>query len=83
MDDLSHLDSTEGDPLTPKEDDVMERTVQGQTNAQITYGLHIGNSTLMKHLAHIYAKLAPGRGKSGASYELGRRDQKRDDEAEG
>lgn len=80
MDELEQPDDVEGQALTPREADVMHRSEQGQTRAQITHDLHIGNSTFLKHLLHAFAKLAPGRARAGAFYMLGRRDQKRDDQ---
>ena len=77
------LDTHEGEPLTPREDEVMRMSEEGFTVRAIARILHIGHSTLHKHLLNAWAKLAPGRGRSGAFYEYGRRsnaDEDRDED---
>jgi DNA-binding CsgD family transcriptional regulator len=43
--------------LTPRELTVLGRAAAGETNAEIASGLVIGESTVRKHLEHIYEKL--------------------------
>ncbi len=43
--------------LTPREATVLARVAAGETNAQIASALFIGESTVRKHLEHIYEKL--------------------------
>jgi DNA-binding CsgD family transcriptional regulator len=43
--------------LTPREVTVLARAAAGETNAEIASGLFIGDSTVRKHLEHIYEKL--------------------------
>lgn len=43
--------------LTPRERTVLARAADGETNAEIASALFIGESTVRKHLEHIYDKL--------------------------
>ena len=43
--------------LTPREADVLELLQQGQSNAQIAVGLHVGIETVRTHARNIYRKL--------------------------
>ena len=43
--------------LTPRERTVLARAAVGETNAEIAQALYIGESTVRKHLEHIYDKL--------------------------
>jgi DNA-binding CsgD family transcriptional regulator len=43
--------------LTPRELTILGRTADGETNAEIAAALYIGESTVRKHLEHIYDKL--------------------------
>lgn len=67
------IDTHEGEPLTPSEEKVMRLSARGVPRDAISYLLHIGHSTLHKHLLSAFAKLAPGRGRAGAFFEYGRR----------
>jgi DNA-binding CsgD family transcriptional regulator len=59
----ARLRSPELDPgdslnlLTPRELTVLARATDGETNAEIASALFIGESTVRKHLEHIYDKL--------------------------
>jgi DNA-binding CsgD family transcriptional regulator len=43
--------------LTPRERTVLARAAVGETNAEIAHGLYVSESTVRKHLEHIYEKL--------------------------
>jgi len=44
-------------PLTPREQEVLRRTAQGQTNAQIAAGLGVTIHAVKFHLSSIFRKL--------------------------
>jgi DNA-binding CsgD family transcriptional regulator len=55
--------------LTPRERTVLARTARGETNGEIARALYIGESTVRKHLEHIYEKLeVPNRAAAVAAY---------------
>jgi DNA-binding CsgD family transcriptional regulator len=62
--------------LTPRESEVMRLSEEGMTTDAIEHELGITHRTLRGHLAAAFRKLAPGRGRSGAFYELGKREKK-------
>ena len=45
------------EPLTPREEEVLQAVAVGQTNAEIADGLHISLSTVKTHLASLMTKL--------------------------
>lgn len=65
--------------LTPRERTVLGRAADGETNAEIAAALYIGESTVRKHLEHIYDKLeVRNRAAAAAAYtEAGRRGAER------
>jgi DNA-binding CsgD family transcriptional regulator len=55
--------------LTPRELTVLARVSAGETNAEIASALVIGESTVRKHLEHVYEKLdVPNRAGAAARY---------------
>jgi predicted ATPase/DNA-binding CsgD family transcriptional regulator len=46
------------DPLSPRELEVLALIADGYTNREIADQLHVGVSTVKKHINHIYSKLA-------------------------
>ena len=59
---MAHLTGTSSpaqlvEPLTPREQEVLERVSQGLTNRAIGLQLGISNRTVQGHLANVYAKL--------------------------
>ena len=59
---MAHLGGTSSqaqpvEPLTPREQEVLERVAQGLTNRAIGLQLAISNRTVQGHLANTYAKL--------------------------
>jgi DNA-binding NarL/FixJ family response regulator len=62
---MAHLTGTSSpaqpvEPLTPREQEVLERVAQGLTNRAIGLQLGISNRTVQGHLANVYAKLQVG-----------------------
>lgn len=47
-----------GEPLTPREGDVLRAVARGRTNAEISAELHISLSTVKTHIASLMAKLS-------------------------
>ena len=59
--------------LTPRELTVLGRAAEGETNVEIAAALCIGESTVRKHLEHIYEKLqVRNRAAAAAAYTEGR-----------
>lgn len=48
------------DPLTPREDEVLQQTLAGKSNRAISEDLHISESTVKTHLRRIFSKYGVG-----------------------